>query len=389
MHRSPSRTTEQPMRVVGLMSGTSADGTDVAVVEIAGHPPHLQWHLLHATTIPHPPELRCAILTAMTPDGGTVDRICELNVALGEQFAQAVLIALREADLHPKEVHLIGSHGQTLWHQPQGPHPGTLQIGEAAIIAERTGIPVVSNFRARDMAVGGQGAPLVAYVDVLLLTHETHVRAAQNIGGIANVTFLPPRGSPWTPIAFDTGPGNAILDEAAQRATEGAWQCDRGGYLAARGTVNHALLERWLSHPYFAQKPPKSTGRELFGQSFVERAWQEGTAHGLSPMDIVATLTALVAHSIARAYRDFFPVYPQEVILSGGGVHNASLMNLLRDLLAPARVLISDRIGIPADYKEALAFAVLAYETWHGRPGNLPAATGAAHRVILGDITPA
>ncbi len=378
-----------PMLVIGVISGTSADGTDVAVVDLTGAPPHLRWRLVHATTVPHPPDLRAAILDAMTPEKGTVDRLCELNVWLGEQFAEAVLMALREAGLQPRDVDLIGSHGQTVWHHPHPPYPGTLQLGEPAILAERTGLPVISNFRARDIAAGGQGAPLVAYVDVLLLTHDRHVRAAQNIGGIANVTFLPPRGTQWHPFAFDTGPGNALIDEAAYRATHGKWAYDQEGELARLGRVDEALLATWLSHPFFRQPPPKSTGREVFGRSFVEQAWRQGKAKGLSPADIVATLTALTAHSIAQAYRQFLPVFPDEVIISGGGVHNPTLMAMLRDFLAPAHVLSSDDLGIPADAKEALAFAVLAYETWHQRPGNLPSATGANRAVILGDITPA
>lgn len=377
------------MIVLGLMSGTSADGTDVALVALEGAPPNLRWQLLHHTTIPHPAELRAAILAATRPETGTVDRLCALNVALGEQFAHAALVGIREAGLSPSQVDLIGSHGQTVWHAPEGTPPGTLQLGEAAIIAERTGIPVVSDFRARDVAAGGQGAPLVAYVDVLLLTHREKVRAAQNIGGIGNVTFLPPRARPdLTPFAFDTGPGNVLIDAAAARATDGAWSCDENGVLAARGDVDERLLAELLAHPYFTRRPPKTTGRELFGGAFVEDVWERARVRGLRPEDVVATLTALTAHSIACACQDFLPVYPDEVIVSGGGARNSTLMRFLTDLLSPARVCTSDAVGIPGDAKEALAFAILAYETWHGRPSNLPSATGARHNVILGHVTP-
>ncbi|NPA27282.1 MAG: anhydro-N-acetylmuramic acid kinase [Chloroflexi bacterium] len=378
------------MLVAGVMSGTSADGVDVALVDLRGAPPRLQWNVVHVATYPYPPEVRAAILEAMQPETGTVDRLCVLNMRLGEIFAQAVLQAIEEAGLHPREVALIGSHGQTVWHAPDANPPATLQLGEAAVIAERTGIPVVSNFRARDMAAGGQGAPLVAYVDVLLLTHPQRVRAAQNVGGIANVTYLPPQEGDdalGKAFAFDTGPGNVLIDLAVARLTGGAQTYDRDGQLAAQGQVDETLLRAWLQHPYYQKPPPKSTGRELFGPAYLDELWAQAQARGLRGEDILATLTALTAHTIAWAYREFLPAYPEEVIVSGGGAHNPVLMDHLRRLLAPAQVRTSDELGLPVDAKEALAFAILAYETWHGRPGNLPAATGARRPVVLGDIT--
>ncbi len=377
------------MIVIGLMSGTSADGTDAAVVRLEGAPPTLQWEVVSHTHVPHPADLRDEIFLSFRPETGTVDRLCRLNFALGRAFGAAALQAIADAGLASEDVDLIGSHGQTLWHIPEGPAASTLQLGEPAIIAEMTGVPIVSNFRTRDMAAGGQGAPLVAYVDVLLLTHPTRTRAAQNIGGIANVTYLPPREpTDDAPFAFDTGPGNMLIDEATRRASEGALTFDRDGALAARGQVDDRLLADLLTNAYFAQAPPKTTGRERFGTQLAARIWERALARGLSPEDVVATLTALTAVSIARAYRDFLPQIPDEVIVSGGGARNRTLMALLREQLPESDVISSERIGLGVEAKEAVAFAVLAYETWHRRPSNLPAATGACRPVVLGTITP-
>ncbi len=387
-----------PMLVLGLMSGTSADGIDAALVELSGAPPQLSWRILQLSSTPYPPDLRDELFACFRPETGTVDRLCALNFALGRAFADAALACIHAAGLQPGDVHLIGSHGQTLWHIPAGAHASTLQLGEAAVIAEATGIPVVSNFRARDMAAGGQGAPLVAYVDALLFSDAALTRTALNIGGIANFTYLPARntssaGAPQErdaaqAFAFDTGPGNMLIDDAVRRLTDGAQSYDRDGTLAARGRVHTGLLAELMAHPYLAQRPPKTTGREMFGAPFGAQVWARGMALGLSGEDIIATLTMFTAASIAQAHRDFLPQLPDEVIVSGGGARNATLVRFLSQALAPARVRLSDELGMPAEAKEAIAFAVLAYETWHGRPGNLPAATGARHPVVLGSITP-
>jgi anhydro-N-acetylmuramic acid kinase len=255
-----------------------------------------------------------------------------------------------------------------------------------------TGVPVVSNFRTRDMAVGGQGAPLVPLADRLLLSHSTKVRAAQNIGGIANVTYIPPSpigagAGGESVIAFDTGPGNMLIDEAARLATDGKWNYDQDGTLAARGSVDESLLAEWMKEPFFRQRPPRTTGREWFGTQRAAECWAQGSRRGLSPNDIVATLTALTVRSIEHAYRAFLPKFPDEVIVSGGGAHNPSLMALLAERLMPARVTTSEEYGLGIEAKEAVAFAVLAYETWHKRPGNIPGATGASRAVVLGSIT--
>jgi len=377
------------MIVVGLMSGTSADGTDAAVVRLDGAPPALDWQVLGHTHIEHPAGLREEIFACFRPATGSVDRLCRLNFALGRAFGAAALVAIAEVGLEPSDADLIGSHGQTLWHIPSGCDASTLQLGEPAVIAEITGLPVVANFRTRDVAAGGQGAPLVAYVDRLLLTHPTRTRAAQNIGGIANVTYLPALArTDQVPFAFDTGPGNMLIDDAAGRASGGVLHFDRDGALAARGRVDEDLLGELLADAYFAQPPPKTTGRERFGEQLGAEIWRRALASGTEVSDVVATVTALTAESIARAYRDFLPEMPDQVIASGGGTRNPTLMAMLREQLPGVDVVTSDLVGLDPEAKEAVAFAVLAYETWHHRPANMPAATGADHPVILGSITP-
>jgi anhydro-N-acetylmuramic acid kinase len=377
------------------MSGTSVDGIDAAVVRLEGAPPSLTWDVLGHSHRSFGPELRAELFACFHPDTSSVDRLCRLNFALGQEFGSAALDAARSAGLTMGQIDLIGSHGQTIWHEPPNNGIGsTLQLGEPAVIAEMTRVSVVSNFRTRDMAVGGHGAPLVPLADWLLLSHPTQTRAAQNIGGIANVTFLPPFGesneaqrSANGVIAFDTGPGNMLIDEAARLATNGAWEFDHDGELAAQGRVDKGLLAEWLGEPYFQQKPPRTTGRELFGTQRANEYWKQAAAHGLGPNDIIATLTALTARSIEYAYRTFLPVFPDEVIVSGGGARNRTLMLLLKEHLTPAHITTSDEYGLRIEAKEAVAFAVLAYETWHKRPGNIPAATGASRAVVLGSIT--
>jgi anhydro-N-acetylmuramic acid kinase len=379
------------MLVVGLMSGTSVDGIDAALCEIQGAPPRLCARILHGLTVPYDAAQRARILAACRPDTSGVDAICRLHAALGEWLAEAALRVIAEAGLHPSDVDLIGSHGQTVWHDvcAEGRVTATLQLGEAAVIAERTGITTVSNLRARDVAAGGQGAPLTGYVDWLLLRHARHWRAVQNIGGMANVTFLPPLSlAEALPLAFDTGPGNALIDGAVAALSNGQLAYDRDGAWAARGAVCRHWLEELLAHPYFRREPPKTTGRELFGQPLAHALVERGSALGLAPADIVATLTALTAASIADAYRRFAPAPMGEVIVGGGGRHNRTLLTMLQQQLPESAILSHEAIGLDGDFKEALVFAVLACETWHGRPGAHPAITGAQRPTVLGQITP-
>ena len=331
--------------------------------------------LISGATFEYDLELRARILACCVPNESRVDRIAALHVDLAEVFADCLLTLLERQGTTAKKVDLIGSHGQTLWHNvmPSGAVNVSLQVVEAAVLAERTGITAISNFRARDIAAGGQGAPLTSYVDWLLLRHPTHWRAVQNIGGMGNVTFLPPLADEISaPIAFDTGPGNALLDVAASRFSGGEMRYDRDGYFARRGRVNEEWLDELLRHPYYARDYPKTTGRETFGTAAALELVDEASSRGLSETEIVATLTALTAGNIADAYRRFAPAPIREVILGGGGRHNPVIVGLLRGLLAPAKVMTHEDIGMDSDFKEALVFAVLARETWHGRPATPP-----------------
>lgn len=385
------------MRVLGLMSGTSADAIDVALVRITDHGLRLRARLENFCTIPFPAAVRQEILRVANSHWQaqlSVAEVSQLNFLLGELFARAVLRACRRFRARLERIHLIGSHGQTVFHQPQ---PGrfcglrvasTLQLAEPSVIAERTGIPVVADFRPRDIAAGGQGAPLVPFVDYLLYRHPSRGRVALNIGGIANVTVIPANASPPQVYAFDTGPGNMVIDAAVRALTRGQQEFDRAGVLARRGQVLERLLQRLLQNPYFRQPPPKSTGREQFGETYVRDLLQ--AAPTARAADIVRTATELTVASITQGFERFiFPrVHVDETIVSGGGARNRFLLKRLRESLPGLRFVFSRRFGVSAKAKEAFAFAVLAYQTWHGEPATLPSATGVQRRVVLGKIVP-
>jgi anhydro-N-acetylmuramic acid kinase len=376
--------------VIGLMSGTSADGIDVAIVEIAGSYRDTRAELLHFCSLPLAPALRRRIWGL--PDGKSAN-ICELNFLVGEAFADAVKTALAQAKLSASDVHLVGSHGQTARHQPPPTAsqsskadgyavPCTLQIGEGAVIAERTGLPVICDFRVADMAAGGHGAPLIPLVDFLLFSKRAPC-VLLNLGGIANITVVD--DDPEAVLAFDTGPANMALDAVARAATGGHQNFDHDAAIARQGQVDRGLLTRLLEHPYFDLQPPKSTGREAFGRDFVYPLLDSFSER---LPDLMATLVELTVESIARAIERF--VSPQraikELIASGGGVHNPLVMFRLAERLAPIPVCSSEKAGLDPDAKEALGFAILANETLFGNPGNLVGATGAKGRRLLGKI---
>lgn len=381
-----------PMRVIGLMSGTSLDGVDVAVVDISGLPPEISVVPAAWGTFPFDPALRRRILDVSSPGTGSVDSICALNFEVGEALAQAVLRFLDMNRLDASNIDLIASHGQTIHHiPPAGGRPGsTLQIGEPSILAERTGITTVADFRPRDMAAGGHGAPLVPYVDFLLFGGQGGTRVVQNIGGIANLSMVNGAAGAARLLAFDTGPGNMVIDGLMERFTQGSMTFDRDGLWASAGTVSHEWLTHLLQDPYFQAPPPKSTGREYFGSEYIERLIREGSERGLGPHDIVATATMLTVETIAQAYENW--IIPRwgldEVILGGGGASNPAMVGWLRKRLPHVAVTDHDSLGIPNDAKEAIAFGLLGYLTVAGRPNNLPSATGAHHPVVMGKIVP-
>jgi anhydro-N-acetylmuramic acid kinase len=378
------------------MSGTSADGVDAALVRIEGGTGSPQVHLQAFLTHPFPPGMREAIRAASVPVTGSVDLLCRLNVALGEVFAEAALAVAERAGVPMTAVDIVGSHGQTVHHLPL-PTPfhsytirSTLQLGEPCVIAERTGVMTVADFRPRDMAAGGEGAPLAPYGHHLLFAHGQQTRVLHNIGGISNVTVLPAGGPLAEVVAFDTGPGNMLIDAAVAGVTEGRQVFDRDGHLARHGRVHQPLIEALLRHPFLHRSPPKSTGREDFGEVFLADILPRAARLGVTGNDLVATLTAFSALSMAEAYRRFIlPQHPHiESVVCGGGRHNPMLLERMRAELPEVTWQTCEAFGIPADALEAVIFAVLAYETVCGHAANVPSATGATQPVVLGKVAP-
>ena len=376
--------------IIGLMSGTSVDGIDAAIVEIRGHRLETAVDLIAFETFPFPPGVPQRILALCQPDTGRVDDICEMNFYIGHLFAEAVKHILRKSGMHARDIALIGSHGQTIHHLPRDArtsrYPSTLQIGEPAVIAHETGIPTIADFRVADMAAGGQGAPLVSYPDYLLFRDSVKTIGLLNIGGIANITVLLANGSFDSVSAADTGPGNMCIDAVVTEITEGTEHYDKAGARAAQGTSYQPLTDEWLKHPFFQLPPPKTTGREMFGNTFAMECLATCRKHGLADNDCIATLTELTVQTITHYIAQFVTAQnPIDTLyVSGGGVHNQKIMRRLGEILADTAVEPVDNSGISADAKEAIAFAILANETLHGHSGNLPSATGASVQKILG-----
>jgi len=371
---------DRPHRiVVGLISGTSADGIDACVARIAGAGATTRATTLRALTVPYPDDVREAVLAL---HHGTAADAARWDVRLGERFAAAALAVLEAAGMTPSDADLIGSHGQTILHLPD--ERATSQIGDPAVLAERTGLPVVADFRRRDLAAGGEGAPLVPWADWLTLRPESGSRIVQNLGGVANATFV--TQDPGDVLAFDVGPANAPIDAAAALASGGRLRCDLGGRLAAAGHPDEALVGRLLREDEFLRRaPPKSASRERWGEDAI--ATFAAANPGLAGPDLVATVTEFVARALVDGHRRFLPLdRVGDVVVSGGGVHNPALLGRIAELLAPLPVRSSAALGIDPDAREALAFAVLANETLHGNPGNLPRVTGARRAVPLGSI---
>ena len=435
--------------VIGLMSGTSVDGIDAAVVEITGHGLETTVNLIAFETLPFPPDVPQRILALCQPDTSRVDDICEMNFYIGHLFAEAVKHILQKHGMFARDIDLIGSHGQTIHHlpifnyslrrndgrldfdvrssnppapmlqaavlgkpkpiarnvmeggyteetvksqtrltEPQGKIkiPSTLQIGEPAVIAHETGIPTIADFRVADMAAGGQGAPLVSYPDYLLFRDTAKTVGLLNIGGIANLTVLPANGSFDSVSAADTGPGNMCVDAVVSEITDGKERYDETGRRAAQGTPHQPLIDEWLKHPFFDLSPPKTTGREMFGHTFALKCLTACREHNLSDNDAIATVTELTVQTVALYISQFVSEQnPIDMLyVSGGGVHNQTIMQRLSEVLADTVVEPVDTSGISADAKEAIAFAILANESLHGQAGNLPSATGASMRKVLG-----
>jgi len=382
------------MTVAGVMSGTSADGIDVALVRITPgkEAPRLQMLAHHATR--YPAAVRKQVLQAMNAREASVADLSRLHWRLGQLYAQAVLEALQK---HPVKLDLIGCHGQTIYHQATPQRYGgasvacTWQMGESAVISATTGLPVVSDFRPADLALGGQGAPLVPLLDWVYFGHAQRNRVLQNLGGIGNLTVIPAGSSTDKIFAFDTGPANMVIDALTEICFQKKY--DRNGAVAARGQVLHGVLREYLALQYFSTPPPKSAGREQFGREFTQKFLAHCKKISSRPEDALATATALTARTIGIAWKKFvepaLASAPTDFIVAGGGANNATLMQAIAAELAPfqARIATSDSFGLPASAKEAVAFALLAYQTWHHRPGNLPTATGAVRPAILGKIS--
>ncbi|MDJ0729105.1 MAG: anhydro-N-acetylmuramic acid kinase [Crocosphaera sp.] len=377
------------MYCLGLMSGTSVDSIDAALVKITGKELDLNIELLSGINHSYPEKIRQTILEVAGGKPLSMEAFAQLDETIALCFVEAV----NKIKQHHSTIELIGSHGQTVYHRPPIKEKlgYTLQLGRGEIIANLTGIPTINNFRVADIAAGGQGAPLVSKIDAYLLSDPKKHRCVQNIGGMSNVTYLPPKPEKnWQNkiIGWDTGPGNILIDLAVQKLTNGKKNYDKNGEWAAQGHPHSALIQQWLKQDFFKQPPPKSTGRELFGADYLEKCWQDAQQYNLSETDFLATLTDFTATSIVHSYQHFLKHPIDEILLCGGGSHNLYLKKRIQDHCpSTTRVKTTDEVGMNSDFKEAIAFAILAYWRYVSKlPGNLPKVTGAKKERLLGDI---
>ena len=384
---------EKPSRlVIGLMSGTSADGVDAALCRITGHGTATKVEQLGFVFDPFDTRVREEILRLAGGQEATAADFCRINFLLGRLYAETSLRLCRECGVEPKDIDLVGSHGQTLWHIPQPEtylgqtFRSTLQLGECSVLTETFGCPVVGDFRVRDVAAGGLGAPLVPYSEYLIYRSETKCIALQNIGGIGNITCLPPACKPEEVFAFDTGPGNMVMDAVYGAITHGEKRFDEGGAFAAKGRVHQPLLNLMMDDEYVRRQPPKTTGREYYGPAYVERIMAEAKTRHLTDEDLMATVTAFTAATIAYSVEHFFPVKPDELIIGGGGSMNATLLKDIATALPACKVMTNEQLGYDSNAKEAVAFAVLANEAIFAGCNNMPSVTGATKGVVMGKI---
>jgi anhydro-N-acetylmuramic acid kinase len=379
--------------VIGLMSGTSVDGIDCVLVRIDGHGEATTVTQLDYLTAPIPAEVRRRILALMTGTEGGAREICLLHSLLGQLYAQACLDICDQAGIDPADVDLVGSHGQTIYHIPQAEKyaghmvRGSLQLGDPSPIAQVLGCAVVSDFRGRDMAVGGQGAPLVSYAEYLLYKDPARTVALQNLGGIGNITLLPAGGTLADTIAFDTGPGNVLMDALMEIFTDGETLMDEDGEMAAKGHISEDLAAFLMQDSFLTLPPPKTTGRERYSRVYVDEVLRLGLQRYVSPEDIIATVNMHTARTVALAVERFCPVKPQRLIVGGGGSRNPVLMENITRVLPACEVIDNEELGFDGDAKEAIAFAILANETIHEHPNNVPSVTGATSPVVMGRIS--
>lgn len=385
---------EKPSRlVVGLMSGTSADGVDAALCRITGHGTQSEIQQLNFVFQPFSSEIRQEILRLASGKSACAADFCKMNFLLGELYVEAVESLCAQAGIRSDEIDLIGSHGQTFWHIPQKEEylghsfRSTFQLGECSVLAQRFGCPVIGDFRVRDVAADGLGAPLVPYSEFLIYRSETECVALQNIGGIGNITCLPPACELKDVFAFDTGPGNMVMDAVLSELTGGKMTYDAGGQFAASGTVDRGLLDRLMEDPYLSRKPPKTTGREYYGPGYVEKIMAYADKNHISDADLMATVTAFTAETIRYSIEHYFPIKPDRLIIGGGGSMNKTLLQDIAEILPGCKVMTNEDMGYDSNAKEAVAFAVLANEALFAGCNNVPTVTGAKNPVAMGKIS--